>query len=149
MAAVGDDANQVLREHGAALADAVTDALPGWVVRSVTRFDPSLRAEAEDAGRAAAADVRPRLHALLAEDVDLQRTNPLAVVREAVRYPTAVLAAAGVPPVARSGFDVDHFPDDPYGLVPMTWADVDESLHEPGIIWGALKARASIDRHRT
>jgi hypothetical protein len=31
----------------------------------------------------------------------------------------------------------------------MTWRDVDESLHEPGIIWGALKARASMARHRT
>ena len=149
MAGVGDDANQLLREHGAALADAVTSVLPGWVVRRVTALAPSLRAEAEDAGRAAAADVGPRLHALLAEDVDQQRTNPLTLVREAVRYPTAVLAAAGVPPAPRSSFDVDHFPDDPYGLVPMTWGDVDESLHEPGIVWGALKARASIDRHRS
>jgi hypothetical protein len=147
MAGVDDDANRMLLEHGTALADAVTEALPGWVVRCVTRVEPSLRGEAEAAGQEAAADVGPRLRALLTEDVDRQRSNPLALVRDAVRYPTAVLAAAGVPPAVRSGFDVEHFPDDPYGLVPMTWRDVDESLHEPGIIWGALKARASVDRH--
>src|SRR5437868_3935241 len=70
MACVGDDANQLLREHGAALADAVTAALPGWIVRAVTRFDPDLQPAAAEAGRAAAADLGPRLRALLDEDVD-------------------------------------------------------------------------------
>jgi hypothetical protein len=59
-----------------------------------------------------------------------------------------VLAAAGVAPPSRSRFDAEHFPDDPYGLVPMTWRDVDESLHEPGMVWGALKTRAHQARHR-
>jgi hypothetical protein len=148
MAVVEDDANQVLLEHGRALADAVTMALPGWVVRSVARIHPGLDAAAADAGRAAAAELGPQLHALLTADVDEQRANPLALVRAAVRYPTSVLAAAGVAPPSRSRFDAEHFPDDPYGLVPMTWRDVDESLHEPGIVWGALKARAHQARHR-
>lgn len=148
MAVVDDDANQVLREHGRALAEAVTAALPGWVVRSVARIHPGLEAAAADAGRAAAAELGPPLHALLTADVDEQRANPLALVRDAVRYPTSVLAAAGVVPPTRSRFDAEHFPDDPYGLVPMTWRDVDESLHEPGIVWGALKARAHQARHR-
>ena len=141
-----DEANRILREHGEALADAVTAAIPAWVQRGVDLHAPDLDASA--AGSAAAADVGPKLRALLAADVDEQQVNPLALVRAAVTYPTEVLIAAGVAPPHRSGFDVEHFPDDPYGLVPMTWRDVDESLHEPGIVWGALKARAHLQRHK-
>lgn len=146
-----DDANHDLLVHGTALASAVTAALPGWVVRCVESVSgPELRAEAEVAGRAAAADIGPRLATLLSADVDAQRANPLALVRDAVSYPTEVLRSAGVVPrPRRAGFDADHFPDDEYGFVPMTWRDVDESLHEPGIVWGALKARAHLARHRT
>jgi hypothetical protein len=68
-------------------------------------------------------------------------------VRAAVRYPTEVLAAAGVPAPTRSAFDIENFPDDAYGLVPMTWRDVDESLHDLGIVWGARKALAHRARH--
>ena len=32
------------------------------------------------------------------------------------------------------------------GLVPGR--PIDEALHEPGIVWGALKARAHLRRHR-
>jgi hypothetical protein len=149
MAGVPDDANRTFREDGAILADAVTDALPGWVVRCVTSLTPELHAEAEDAGRRAAREVGPRLHELLTADVDEQRVNPLMLVRDAVRYPSSVLAGAGVEPPARSTFDREHFPDDPYGLVPMTWRDVDESLHELGIVWGARKAMAHRARHGT
>lgn len=149
IAVVDDDANRALREQGTALADAVTAAIPAWVRRSVVRIAGSpLDEAAAIAGREAAAAVGPELRALLAADVDEQRRNPLSVVRDAVRFPTAVLAAAGVPPPQRSRFDAEHFPEDPYGLVPMTWRDVDESLHEPGILWGALKARVHADRHR-
>lgn len=140
-----DAAARELSEHGAALVDAVTAAMPDWVRRCVARFAPTL--DADLAGRAAAADVGPRLRALLTADVDEQRGNPLSIVRDAVRYPTAVLRDAGIAAPTRSRFDVEHFPDDPYGLVPMTWRDVDESLHEPGIVWGAHKARAHRLRH--
>ena len=149
MALVDDDANRALRDHGAALAEQVTAAIPGWVRRCVERFaGAGLDAEAATAGRDAAVAVGPELQALLVADVDGQRVNPLSVVRDAVRYPTRVLLDAGVPLPERSRFDADHFPEDPYGLVPMSWRDVDESLHEPGIIWGALKARAHAERHR-
>jgi hypothetical protein len=147
MAVVPDDANRAFLEAGAALAAAVTEALPGWVVRGVVRLAPELQAEAEDAGRRAAADVGPRLRDLVSADVDEQRVNPLLLVRDAVRYPTQVLAGAGIPPVRRSPFDEEHFPEDPHGLVPMTWRDVDESLHDLGIVWGARKAMAHRARH--
>jgi hypothetical protein len=147
MASVTDDANRAFRDDGAALAEAVTAAIPGWVVRCVTQLAPTLHDEAAAAGVRAAADVGPRLRDLLAADVDDQRVNPLMLVREAVRHPTQVLADAGVEPPHRSSFDAEHFPDDPYGLVPMTWRDVDESLHELGIVWGARKAMVHRARH--
>ena len=150
-----DDADRTLADAGAALADAAERALPVWVDRAVERLlvayrgdaDEATMAEAAAAGRRAAAEVVPRIRALVAADVDDQVGNPLALLRGAVAYPTEVLARAGVPGVVRDEFDEAHFPDDPYGLTPMTFADVDESLHELGIVWGAAKARAHMRRH--
>jgi hypothetical protein len=141
------EAEAALAEHGAALAEAIIAALPGWSARAVARFRPDLVADGEAAGREAAAALGPRLRALLAADVDQQRANPLAVARAAVAWPTAVLRGAGVAPVGRDEHDRTHFPDDDYGLTPMTFGDLDPSLHEPGILWGAVKARTHLLRH--
>jgi hypothetical protein len=140
-----------------ALADAVEVALPAWVERSVVTLveahrgviDGDTRAAARAAGERAAADVGGRVRTLLSTDVDEQRANPLALLRTAVRYPAEVLAAAGVPPVARSRFDEEAFPDDRYGLSPATWADLDPDLHERGLVWGAAKAHVVLQRRRT
>lgn len=141
---------------GTRLADAVEAALPGWVERSVDTIlvawtgraaDPAVLAEAAEAGRRAAADVGPALRRLVAADVDEQWTNPLTLVRGAVRYPTEVLRAAGVPGVVRDRFDEEHFPDDEYGLTPLRFADVDPALTDVGIEWGAAKAMAHKARH--
>lgn len=135
-----------------ALADAVEAAVPGWVERSVAARVPLLtgavRAAAADAGRRAVADVGPQVRALLAIDVDAQQANPLALLRAAVRYPTEVLRAAGVEPGRRDEFAERAFPDDVYDLAPATWADVDPSLHERGIVWGAAKAHVVLARRR-
>jgi hypothetical protein len=138
------------------LADAVEDVLAGWVERSVARIVVAYRgseptdvvAAARDAGAVAVAEVGPALRTLLAEDVDEQRTSPLALVRQAVRYPTGVLRAAGVPEVVRDEFRERAFPDDVYDLSPATWQDIDPALHEPGLIWGAWKAKTVLDRRR-
>ena len=139
---------QALAEHGAALAEAIVAALPGWSGRAVARFRPDLADAGEVAGREASAELGPRLRALLAADVDEQRANPLAVARAAVAWPTAVLREAGVAPVPRDDHERTHFPDDDYGLTPMTFAELDPSLHEPGILWGAIKARTHLLRHK-
>lgn len=141
-----DDA--ALVAQGVVLADALVAALPGWSARAVGAHRPELAAAGAEAGRAAAEALGPRLRALLAADVDEQRINPLAIVREAVAWPTAVLREAGVEPVARDDHDRAHFPDDDYALTPMTFTDLDESVHEPGILWGAIKAHAHLRRHR-
>lgn len=140
-----------------ALADGIEAALPGWVERAVERLvvawtgappGPAVRADAVAAGRAAAAEVGPRVRALLATDVDAQRGTPLAVVRSAVRWPTAVLRAAGVPEVVRDGFAERAFPSDVYDLAPATWADLDPALHDRGLAWGAAKAHVVLARRR-
>jgi hypothetical protein len=154
---VPDDPDAALADAGRALAEAVEAALLGWVTTSVCRLLEAWRGTADaatldraaEAGRRAAAEVGPELHRLLASEVDRQWANPLAVVRQAVRFPTAVLVATGVPAVVRDDYDEAHFPDDVYGLTPRTFADVDPALHDPAIVWGAAKARASMARHRS
>jgi hypothetical protein len=85
---------------------------------------------------------------VLEADIDDQRTNPLAVLRRAVRYPTDVLRAAGVPEVVRDAFAEAHEPDDVYDLSPASFADIDPALHEPGLVWGAAKAHVHLHRRR-
>jgi hypothetical protein len=152
--AVSDD--DVLAAHAAALADALDRAVAGWVVRCVERIVVQWRGDVPDdvrvaaarAGERALADVGPRVRALLARDVDEQRANPLALLRDAVRYPTEVLHGAGVPPVVRDEFAEAQFPDDVYDLTPASFADLDPALHEPGMAWGAAKAFTVLGRRR-
>lgn len=142
-------------QRAEALARAVEAALPGWVERSVERLvtaftgtaDPVVMAEAGRAGERARADVGARVRALLETDIDEQRANPLALLRSAVVYPTAVLRRAGVAPVVRDDFAATRFPDDVYDLTPASFADVGPALHEPGLEWGAAKAWAHRQRH--
>lgn len=152
MASVGD----VAVDAGERLVAAVEAALPGWVERSVRRrlidwvgtADPEVVQRATAAGTTAAVEVGAELRRLVTTDVDQQWTSPLTIVRTAVRYPTAVLRQAGVPPIVRDDFDERHFPDDDYGLVPMAFADVDPALHDLGLAWGAAKAMVHLQRHR-
>jgi hypothetical protein len=157
----GDETpDEALARVGAELAAAVTAAVPRWVESRVVDLvaawsgsvpaavPPDVRDAARAAGSAAAADVGPDLARLLAADVDAQWTNPMSIVRRAVGHAAAVLDAAGVGPVRRSPEDEARLPEDRYDLTPRTFADVDPSLHELGIVWGAVKARAHLRRHR-
>ncbi len=146
-----------LTRYATELADGVEAALPGWVVASVRRVHREglgidaphevVRA-AERAGAEAAADIGPKVRALLARDIDEQTTNPLSIVRGATRYPTEVLHAAGVPPVDRDATARRQFPDDDYDLTPGFFADLDPDLHGPGLTWGAAKAHVHLARRR-
>lgn len=149
------DDRPVVDDPAERLASAVEELLPAWVERSVRRrlldwkgaADPQAMTEAVDAGRRASGEVGAELRRLLAADIDEQWTNPLAILRRAVRFPTEVLRRAGVPPLVRDDFDERHFPDDDYGLAPLTFADVDPSLADLGLAWGAAKARLHLMRH--
>ena len=145
-----------VNEYPQQLADAVQAVLASWLVRCVTdtaRTSPSglttaILELADDMSRSASAVVMQELYELLDTDVDAQRANPLSVMRAAVRYPTEVLHAAGVAPVRRDAFAVRNFPDDIYNLSPAAWGDIDESLLEPGLVWGAWKAKVVLERRR-
>lgn len=158
------DPDAALAAVGRELADAVAAATAPWVVRCVADVlgaweaaDPSavpavpreeLLRRAADTGRRAEQQVGAALRGMLAGDVDAQSTTPLAVVRGAVRYPTALLRDAGVPAVRRDRFAEERFPDDDYDLVPASLAKLDPSLTEIAIAWGAAKAMAHRRRHR-
>ncbi len=142
--------------YAGALADGIERALPGWVQRSVAEVmtawagtvAPDVAAAAEAAGHQAAATVGPRVRALLEADIDEQRTTPLAILRAAaVRFPTEVLAAAGVAPVVRDQAAEELFPDDTYDLVPASFAEIGPELADLGLYWGAAKAFEHKQRH--
>lgn len=145
-----------LARHAAVLADGIEEAIGPWVQRSVNevagRWDPAvvsrLADAARDAGREATEQVAPQVRELLETDVDRQHTGPLALLRGAVSFPTAVLAAAGVPAVDRDEFTERAFPDDVYDLSPASFAELDPALHEPGLVWGAAKAHVVLARRR-
>ncbi len=138
------------------LADAATEAVPVWLRRCVIATaqrltggcSSALMSAADEMVKAATPVVVGELLHVLATDVDAQDRNPLSIFRAAVRFPTAVLQQHEVPAVRRDDFAVRHFPADVYDLSPATWADVDESLREPGLIWGAWKAKTVLDRRR-
>lgn len=137
-----------LAGYATALADAIEAALPGWIERCVTeRLDHESDA-AKTAGRIARSEIGPELRRLLATDIDDQWTNPLDLLRRAVRYPTEVLRTAGFPPATRDEFAEKMFPDDVYDLTPTSFAEVDPALHEPGLVWGAAKAHVHLARRR-
>ena len=137
---------------------AVDAALVGWVERVVedrwrranggAPLTDALRASARAVGQRARDELVPQLRALLAVDVDEQRANPLAVLRRAVPAVTEVLQSVGVPPVARDAAAEQLFPDDVYDVTPAAFADLDPSVHEPGLVWGAAKAHVILARRR-
>lgn len=153
----GSSDDDALRSYAERLADAIEAALPKWVERSVERvaeaWQPGLgdrlSAAARIAGRDAVTEVGPRVRALLRVDVDRQTTGPLDLCRAAVRYPTEVLRSAGVPYADRDEFAVRMFPDDGYDLSPANFGAIDESVAEPGLVWGAAKAHVVLARRRS
>lgn len=138
------------------LIDAVDSVVEAWATRCIQAVAAAQRIEISDDDRRRIADVatntrvdvNDRLTALLTSDVDDQRGNPLDVLRRAVAGPTQLLHDLGAQPVKRDEFAERVFPDDVYGLGPASFADVDESLVEPGIVWGAWKAKTVLDRRR-
>ena len=116
------------------------------------RLEPDVRrdvvAQAGRAGEEAARRVSTELGTLFAEPPDRQRATPLEIVRSAYRELTAVLVAAGVPAVVRDDFDERAWPDDRYGMVPRTLADLgDDDLGPLQLAWGMAKAAALRGSH--
>jgi hypothetical protein len=148
-------AAEALARHAAALLAAVDAAVAAWAARCVVdrwsqwtglRQTAEVEQAAREAGERARAEVVPALGALLATDVDEQRTNPLSIIRASVRHPTEALRQLGVPGVVRDEHAERIFPDDDYDLSPASFADLDPSVHEPGLVWGAANAHVVLAR---
>jgi len=149
-----------LDETAAAIVAGVEVWVPRWVQAQVARLldawgrvSPEARGraknEASDAGSAAARRIATSLRELFATAPERQRATPLEIVRSVYREPTEVLAAAGVPPVARDEFDERSWPDDVYGLVPRTLGDLgDPDLGPLQLAWGLAKATVMRARAR-
>ena len=97
---------------------------------------------------AARDDVGPQVRALLLTDIDAQRTSPLAVVRDAVRYPTEVLGGPACRRWCATSSPSASSPTTSTTSSPATFADLDPALHEPGLTWGAAKAHVHLARRR-
>lgn len=142
----------LLSRTGEEILAGVSRAVPAWSVREVARIldawgghdagerEALLRA-ASAAGERAAERVVSELGELFRLDPLEQRVTPLQLVRTVYREPTEVLREAGVPAVVRGEFAERSFPDDDYGLVPDTLADLgDEDLAPLHLAWGVAKA---------
>ena len=143
-----------LPEPAADLLAVAVEVTEPWIRRSLVTV---ARAQGVDASTfddldavvaTCSADLLARLEALLATDVDQQRTNPLSLFRSAVAEASTMLGRHGVPEPATDAFAAEHFPDDPYRLGPASWSDIDEALHTPGLTWGAWKAMTVLQRRR-
>jgi hypothetical protein len=137
-----------LDDYAANLVAVVALVVPEWIERCLARHGVPMDGRAVAAARAAGQEATERLQALLALDVESQPTTPLSVLRAVTHHATAVLAAAGIAPARRDEMRARSFPTDVYDLAPATWSDIDPRLHDPGLLWGAAKAREVIDRHR-
>jgi hypothetical protein len=153
---VAADDEARLAAIAAELADRVEAMVPGWIERLVLdrvrdwsgHVSAEVAAEAVVAAEEARRDVVPRMRALLLADIDEQAGNPLEVLRRGTSHAHDALDRIGVPGVVRDDFARRSFPGDTYDLVPATWSDVDPSLHELGLTWGAAKAFVHKARRR-
>ncbi|HEU5302862.1 MAG TPA: hypothetical protein VFW06_11550 [Acidimicrobiia bacterium] len=142
-----------LRAVSDEIVDRVTAVLPEWVLGEVGRIADAWAGASgaavdwESAARAAAAVVAERvgaeLRALFASEPAAMARTPLEVVRTAVAEPTEVLVGIGIPPVDRDEFATRSWPDDRYGLMPATLADLGDPALGPLLLaWGMAKAAA-------
>ena len=141
-----------LHTVSAAILAGVAAQMPRWVIGEVARIvdawgrlDAAELArserEARAAGVTAARRVGDELEALFALDPTVMAATPLEVVRTAVREPTAVLIALGIPAVDRDEFSSRSWPDDAFGLTPAALGDLgDPDLAPLQLAWGLAKA---------
>jgi hypothetical protein len=124
-----------------------------WVEAAVARIvdawgalDEPARAEvgaaAAAAGARSATRVGDELRSLFSLDPAAQRATPLEIIRSLRREATEVLQAAGVPEVVRDPYESRAFPDDVYGIVLHTPAELgDDDLGGALLAWGLGKAK--------
>lgn len=135
------------------LLEAARRVTTAWLWRLVGEVTGGDQTDSDDANALAdavesiASAALTELDVLLQADVERQSSTPLSVFRAATGRLTGVLHELGYPASGRPR-DAAQFPDDVYGLVPATWSDIDDSLTQPGLVWGAWKAATILERRR-
>lgn len=140
------------------LLSAARRTIPTWLERRLFEqvagsadgdVDEATAARVAAVAASTAADMLVALAALLNAELDDQATSPLAVIRAGVGPANALLSDLGATPPTLDEFERRNFPDDRYRLGPKSWSDIDPSLHEPGLTWGAWKAFTLMRRRAT
>lgn len=144
--------------YSGALRDSLAAVIPYWIEQSVVEratsdrtrgtAESEVRATAQVAGERALADALSRMAGLFGTDIERQVTTPLEILRAVSAHATAALLSLGVAAVDRDPVDVELHPDDLYGLVPASLAEIDPALAEVGVRWGAAKAHVHLLRRR-
>lgn len=145
-----------MRDYSDAFAQAVMDVIGPWAEQSMRAvfhgahvpIDDEIATRINVVQTEVVDQVGQAFHALMNTDIDQQRTTPLEVIRAAVPLCTALLADYNLAPVQRDSFAQQQFPGDLYGLTPHHISDIDESLREPALVWGAAKAHVHLQRHQ-
>lgn len=106
------------------------------------RDDAELVARCAELGAALHARVAPVIRA----DVDAGAGSPLDVIRRGLGPVNELVTSHGVPPAARDEFDARLHPDDVHGFAPASFADIDPSLQDLGVAWGAARAYVHLRR---
>ncbi len=135
------------------LANQIDIGLPRWIRESLGKFlDPDqlleLQSETEAAEREASTHVMIQLRSFLDQDIDQQRTTPLAILRQTVPLVTKILHQAGVPSVNRDRDAARLHPEDWYDLTPASYGDFGDEVQQASLLWGAAKAHIHIQRRR-
>jgi hypothetical protein len=125
-----------------ALVDAFVAAYRPWVERRLRELGLVAPPGLGPALTEGAGWLTEQLPALLAMPAAEQRRGPLEVFQEAMRFPTAVLAEDGVPPVERDEAARRALPGDAYDLAPASSQSLGDDAWRAHVAWGAAKAAA-------
>lgn len=139
-----------LEQYPQALLDAVILAYPMWLTRRMQEISRGAISAGEISEVVAASqhEAINDLKELLSADVDVQRSNPLHVLRMSTKRANEALSSHGVQPSSRDEFEVSAMPHDFFSIGPLTWKDLSDDVHDAGIAWGAWKAAVVMMRRR-
>lgn len=143
-----------LQAYAEDLAKQIDVGLPEWIRESLGRFLGQdqlleLQGETEAAEREASTQLMVQLRRFLDQDIDQQRTTPLAILRQAVPLVTRILQQAGVPHANRDRDAARIHPDDYYDLTPASYGDFGDDVQQASLLWGAAKAHIHIQRRKS
>lgn len=130
-------------EEAERLMALLVKAYPGFV-RARAPEGPDLTEAIEQGREWLAAELDTHLSRPFPE----QRRGPLEIFQEAMRFPTEVLAGAGVPAPQRDDVVESALPGDLYDLAPASSQELGEEVWRAHLGWGAAKAKAITSSRR-